>query len=209
MRRVYIYRGFERFWHWSQATLILLLIFTGFEIHGTFEFFGFAQAVAFHNTAAWLLMALIAFAVFWHVTTGEWRQYVPTRKFLREQVRYYVTGIFRDEPHPTKKTVLNKLNPLQKLAYLGLKILVIPVMVTSGLLYMYYKKLHASGWMPFDLGAVAWFHTLGAFALVAFTIAHVYLTTTGTTPLANIKAMIMGWEELPSGESSTDSTHDQ
>ncbi len=25
---------------------------------------------------------------------------------------------------------------------------------------------------------------------------HVYLTTTGSTPLADIKAMIMGWEEI-------------
>jgi hypothetical protein len=26
---------------------------------------------------------------------------------------------------------------------------------------------------------------------------HIYLTTTGHTPLANIKAMVGGWEEIP------------
>ena len=107
--------------------LILFLCLTGFEIHGTYEFFGFDQAGRYHGTAAFALIVLIAFAIFWHLTTGQWRQCIPTRRRLRAQVEYYLIGIFRDAPHPTKKTVLSKLNPLQKLVYLGLKILVIPV----------------------------------------------------------------------------------
>ncbi|MCB1173842.1 MAG: cytochrome b/b6 domain-containing protein [Leptospiraceae bacterium] len=195
-RKVYIYQGFERFWHWSQALLIIFLTFTGFEVHGTFVFFGFDHAVQFHNIAAYLFLGLIVFAIFWHLTTGEWRQYVPTTKMLQAQVRYYITGIFNDEPHPTKKDVLHKLNPLQKMAYLGLKILVIPVQATSGLLYIYYKELSLSGWMPFDLGTIAFVHTLGAFGLIAFVAGHIYLTTTGHTVLANTKAMVTGWEEI-------------
>ena len=37
---------------------------------------------------------------------------------------------------------------------------------------------------------------LGAFALLAFTIIHVYMTTTGHTPTSHIKAMITGWDEV-------------
>ena len=84
MRREYVYKGFERFWHWTQALLILFLALTGFEIHGSLAFFGFEQAVAYHQAAAAALMVLVAFAVFWHLTTGEWRQYLPTREKLRE-----------------------------------------------------------------------------------------------------------------------------
>jgi len=193
MRAVYIYRGFERFWHWTQAVLILLLGLTGFEIHGSFEFLGYRPAVATHNAAAIGFLVLIAFAIFWHFTTGEWRQYIPSRQMLRAQVEYYLTGIFRDAPHPTRKTQANKLNPLQKLVYLGLKILVIPVMALSGLLYMF---LGPAVLGPRGLAFVAVLHTAGAFFLVAFVVGHIYLTTTGQTPLSNLKAMLTGHEEL-------------
>jgi Ni,Fe-hydrogenase I cytochrome b subunit len=79
MRKVYIYKGFERFWHWTQASLILFLAATGFEVHGSFEIFGFEKAVQFHRVASWMLIGLIVFAIFWHITTGEWKQYIPTK----------------------------------------------------------------------------------------------------------------------------------
>ena len=139
MTREYVYKRFERFWHWMQALLIIFLGFTGFEIHGSIHFFGFEQAVKLHNVAAIAFLVLIIFAVFWHITTGEWRQYLPTRKNLRAQMEYYIFGIFRNAPHPTKKTVLSKLNPLQKIVYAGLKVIVIPLMVMSGLVYMFYR----------------------------------------------------------------------
>ena len=122
IKKVYIYKGYERFWHWTQALLILFLAITGFEIHGSFSLFGFEQAVNLHNKAAWALIILIIFTIFWHFTTGEWRQYLPTTQNLRAQVDYYITGIFRNAPHPIRKTVISKLNPLQRLVYLGLKI---------------------------------------------------------------------------------------
>jgi thiosulfate reductase cytochrome b subunit len=200
MKKEYIYRRFERFWHWLQAALILFLGVTGFEIHGTIRFFGYDQAVRYHNFASISFLVLIVFAIFWHFTTGEWKQYLPTLKNLRAQLEYYVFGIFRNAPHPTKKTVLSKLNPLQKLVYAGLKVLVIPVMVLTGLLYMFYRypqryevlSLNIDG-----LQVIATLHTIGAFLLVAFFIAHLYLITTGNTITSNLKAMITGYEELP------------
>lgn len=199
MKKALVYKGFERFWHWMQAALIFFLAFTGFEIHGSIEFFGFSNAVHYHNIAAKLFIILIVFAIFWHFTTGEWRQYLPTSKNLRAQIDYYLIGIFRNAPHPTKKTVLTKLNPLQKLTYLGLKLLVIPVMVTSGLLYMFYNypQMHVKG---APLTVIAYFHTAGAFLLVAFIIAHLYLITTGSTITSNLKAMITGYEDLEEHE---------
>lgn len=199
MKKQLVYKRFNRFWHWMQAGLIFFLALTGFEIHGSLSFFGFEHAVHYHSTAAALFIVLIVFAIFWHFTTGEWKQYLPTMSNLREQIAYYLDGIFRNAPHPTQKTVLSKLNPLQRLVYLALKILVIPVMVVSGLLYMFYRYPQRSGIESFQivsLGTVALIHTIGAFILISFVIVHLYLITTGHTLTSNLKAMVTGYEEL-------------
>jgi thiosulfate reductase cytochrome b subunit len=199
MKKQLVYKRFNRFWHWTQAALIFFLALTGFEIHGSISFFGFENAVRYHSHAAIAFMVLIVFAVFWHFTTGEWKQYLPTLENLREQIAYYLDGIFRNAPHPTRKTVLSKLNPLQRLVYLGLKMLVIPVMVVSGLLYMYYRYPQRYGIESikiFNLETVAVLHTIGAFALVSFVIVHIYLITTGHTLTSNLKAMVTGYENL-------------
>jgi thiosulfate reductase cytochrome b subunit len=88
-----------------------------------------------------------------------------------------------------------KHNPLQRIAYLGVLLLINPLIWGSGLLYLFWARLEA--YMPAWLGleSVALLHTLGAFLMLSFLIVHVYLTTTGHTPLAHIKAMISGWEE--------------
>lgn len=202
-KRVQIYTGFERFWHWTQAVLVLFLAFTGFEIHGSFHFFGFEEAVRYHNIAAYLLIALIVFAIFWHFTTGQWRQYVPTLENVRAQLEYYVFGIFRNAPHPTKKTVLSKLNPLQKITYFLLKVLLFPLTVISGLLYMFYRYPSRHGIEAINIESlrlIAIAHTLGAFLMVAFVVLHVYMTTTGETVLSNLRAMITGYEDLEEAE---------
>jgi thiosulfate reductase cytochrome b subunit len=199
LQKSYVYSGFERFCHWTQTTLILSLALTGFEIHGSFQMLGYRQAVALHNSASMALLILIVFGLFWRATTGEWRQYVPTRRFVRAQMEYYLHGIFQGAPHPTKKTVLSKMNPLQRLVYLGLKGLLIPVMILSGLLYMFYRLPQGSesGMLgATNLAVVALVHTAGAFILVAFVIGHIYLTTTGRTMFSNLKAMLTGYEEL-------------
>jgi len=198
-KKAYIYKAFERFWHWTQALLIFFLAATGFEIHGSLHFFGYKNAVMYHSAAAYAFITLILFAIFWHLTTGEWKQYLPTKQNIKAEINYYLFGIFRDAPHPTKKTVLSKLNPLQKLVYLGLKILVIPVMVVSGLLYMFYRYPQAGGIEGIrihSLEPIAVIHTAGAFLLVAFVVVHLYLITTGKTVTSNLKAMLTGYEEL-------------
>jgi thiosulfate reductase cytochrome b subunit len=198
-KKVYIYSAYERFWHWTQALLIFFLAFTGFEVHGVYSFFGYENAVVYHRVSAYIYIVLILFTIFWHFATGQWKQYIPTKKFIREQISYYITGIFKNAPHPTKKTVLSKLNPLQRLTYLGLKILVIPVVVTTGLLYIFYRYQTDLGMQAINISTleyVAVIHTAGAILLIAFIIAHIYLTTTGRTIFSNLNAMLTGYEEL-------------
>ncbi|MBF0255150.1 MAG: cytochrome b/b6 domain-containing protein [Gammaproteobacteria bacterium] len=195
-QRIYIFKRFERFWHWSQAALILFMLVTGFEVHGSYSLFGFAAAAEYHTTAAWALITLWIFAIFWHFTTGEWRQYIPTLDKALDMLRYYLSGIFTHAPHPFRQTQLRKHNPLQRLAYLLVKLIINPLLWISGLLYMFYGSWNDWGLGWLSLSWVAVLHTLGAFMMLIFLIAHVYLGTTGHTPGAHLKAMITGWEEV-------------
>ncbi|MCR4332538.1 MAG: hypothetical protein NUV34_07545, partial [Sulfuricaulis sp.] len=78
---------------------------------------------------------------------------------------------------------------------LGVKLLINPLIWVSGLLYLYYGSWGELGLSGLSLQWVALVHTAAAFLMLIFFIAHVYLSTTGQTPLAHIKAMITGWEE--------------
>ena len=219
MQRVYIYKRFERFWHWSQAMLIFFLALTGFEVHDSIHLFGYEHAVHYHRVASWMLLGLVGLSIFWHITTGEWRQYIPSFSKLSAQIRYYTVGMFKGEPHPTHKTARNKLNPLQAITYLGFKLVMAPLIIVTGLLYMFHRTIDANdmvviGDIPLDV--IAFLHTLGAYLILMFAIIHVYMTTTGSTPLSNIKSMITGYDDLEetSGESNSatipkDNSHEQ
>lgn len=194
--RIYIFKKFERFWHWSQAALIMFLMLTAFDIHGTYTIFGFEKAVFLHRTAAWTLVGLWIFAIFWHLTTGEWRQYIPTTKNVMAMVQYYALGIFKNAPHPHRQTQLTKHNPLQRLAYLVVLLLISPLIWITGWLYLFYDQWAAWGLGNLSLEWVATGHTIGAFLMLTFLIAHIYLITAGATLTSHLKAMITGWEEV-------------
>jgi thiosulfate reductase cytochrome b subunit len=197
-QRVYRFTRFERFWHWSQAALIITMLFTGFEIHGYLGGFNFEHALLIHEYAAWLLMTLWTFAVFWHFTTGAWKNYIPDLrpKSLWTVARYYAWGMFIGEHHPYHKEPFRKHNPLQRLAYLWLKLMINPLIWASGLLLLFFSY----GWirlspLGLQLDWVALTHTAAAYMMLLFFILHVYLGTTAHPPTAYIKAMITGWED--------------
>lgn len=194
--RIYVFPLFERFWHWAQAILIMLLLATGFEVHGTYRLLGFERAADTHTVVAWTLVGLWVFAIFWHFTTGEWKQYIPTLQKVDAMIKYYVYGIFTNAPHPFRLTRLHKHNPLQRLAYLGVMTFIGPLLWVTGWLYLFYGDWAAWGWERYlSLEWVSFFHTAGAFMMLLFLIVHVYLITTGHTVFGHLKAMITGWEE--------------
>ena len=197
MSRVYLYSRFLRLWHWGQSLLILFLLLTGFEIHGNYRLFGFEQATEWHRLAAWSLLGLWAFAWFWHITTGEWRQYIPSPwARVLAMLRYYAFGIFVGQPHPFHKERWQRHNPLQRMAYLALHVLISPLIWISGLLYISYDEWSSMGLESLNLTWVAFLHTAGAFLMLTFLIVHLYLAlTTSERPFSNLKGMLSGYEE--------------
>ena len=198
MVRIELFTKFERIWHWLQMVLIFSLLVTGMEVHGLYKLFGFGKAVVFHNFIGITWCILVVFIIFWMFITGQWKQYIPTTKNLFRVVQYYIFGIFKGEEPPVKQSKESKHNPLQRMTYLTLVSFVLPTQLFTGLLYWAYNDWSRWGLPEFlELRFVAMAHLLLAIYLIHFIIVHVYMTTTGHTPTAHIKAMFTGYEEVP------------
>jgi thiosulfate reductase cytochrome b subunit len=195
-RIVKVFDGFERFWHWTQMALIFSLVFTGFGIHGFHQLASFDNMVFIHASAAIALIILWIFAIFWHLTTGTWRHYLPTTDGLWRVARYYAFDIFKGEDHPFRKHYWRKHNPLQALTYLGLKLFLFPAIWISGLIYLSYGLWSDGPLTNHTLQGVAYVHVAAAFGIVVFIIAHIYLLTTGHSFIEHVKPMITGFDEV-------------
>jgi thiosulfate reductase cytochrome b subunit len=201
-KEVYMYSVYERLWHWLQTFVIMLLLFTGLIIHkpDTFGIFSFEYVVPVHNIMAAILAVNAALALFYHLASGEIKQYIPRPYGFFDmaitQAMYYLRGIFKGEEHPYEKTPDKKLNPLQQATYFGLLNVLLPLIGLTGVLMW-----GAQRWpnLSVSLGGliyIAPIHTMIAWLFASFVVLHVYLTTTGYKPLTGIQAMMMGWEQI-------------
>jgi thiosulfate reductase cytochrome b subunit len=188
-----------------------LLLFTGLIIHkpDTFSLFTFTGVVIVHNALALLLAINAALSLFYHLASGEIKQYIPRpRGFFDQmitQAQYYIGGIFKGDEHPFEKTVHKKLNPLQQITYFGILNVLLPLQGLTGILIWGVQRWPNISESLNGLPFLAPLHTLVAWLFASFIVAHVYLTTTGHTPTAGIQAMMMGWEdvEVPESEGET------
>ncbi len=201
-KQVYMYTAYERIWHWLQALAIIGLIFTGLIIHSpsVFGVLSFSYAIYLHNVLALILLVNAFLSAFYHFASGKIKMFLPEPEgFFSQaidQMLYYLSGIFKGAPHPFEKTHDKKLNPLQKLTYLVILNILLPVQIITGILIW-----GAQHWptIAAKLGGLLFlvpFHSLVAWFFAAFLILHIYLTTTGHTATSSIKAMISGWEEI-------------
>jgi thiosulfate reductase cytochrome b subunit len=197
-----MYEAYERFWHWLQTVAIVILLLTGLVIHrpDLFGAFSFRNMVIVHNVLAALLAINAVISILWHVISGEIQQYIPhPYGFIDQmiaQVKYYIQGIFKHEPHPFHKSKQRKFNPLQMVTYVGLLGVLLPLQGLTGMMMWLVQKIPAIqnwfGGLPF----LAPMHTLMAWLFASFIVGHVYLTTTGATPLEAMRGMITGYEEV-------------
>ncbi|MBI5960713.1 MAG: cytochrome b/b6 domain-containing protein [Chloroflexi bacterium] len=203
LRREYMYSLYERQWHWLQTAVIMLLILTGLIIHkpDLFGAFSFSGVVLVHNILAAILVINAGLALFYHLASGQIRQFLPEpHGFFGQsfaQAIYYARGIFNGDPHPMQKTPDRKMNPLQQLTYLAILNILLPGQIITGAMMWgaqtWPDLADQLGGLPF----LAPLHTLIAWTFATFIVAHVYLTTTaGHTPAAGIQSMITGWDHI-------------
>ncbi|MBM4422718.1 MAG: hypothetical protein FJ030_04915 [Chloroflexi bacterium] len=210
VKRVYMYSVYERFWHWLQTSAILLLILTGLIIHrpDMFGALSFPFIVVVHNVLAVILVVNAALSLFYHLVSGEIRQYIPHPYGFFDQAiaqaGYYLRGIFKREPHPFEKTPQKKLNPLQQVTYFGILNVLLPLQIITGAMMWGVQSFpQITAWFG-GLPFLAPFHSFVAWSFAAFIIAHVYLTTTGHEPAAAMKAMMLGWDEVEDHSAQAD-----
>ncbi len=201
-KHVYMYEAYERFWHWLQTIAIVVLLMTGLVIHrpDLFSAFSFRNIVTIHNVLATLLAINALISILWHLISGEIQQYIPhPYGFIDQmiaQAKYYIQGVFKHEPHPFHKSKERKFNPLQMVTYIGLLGVLLPLQGITGMMMWLVQKIPTIqtwfGGLPF----LAPMHTLMAWLFASFIVGHVYLTTTGATPLEAMRGMVTGYEEV-------------
>jgi thiosulfate reductase cytochrome b subunit len=200
--RIYMYESYRRFWHWLQTSSIIILLFTGLIIHrpDIFGVFSFRGVVTVHNVIAAILVINAVLSIFYHVATERMREYIPhPYGFFDDaiiQAKYYISGIFKGDGHPFEKRPDSRMNPIQKVTYFGILNVLLPLQILTGALMWSVQRFpeftNALGGLPF----LAPFHSLVAWTFGTFIIVHVYMTTTGATPLEAMRAMVTGYEDV-------------
>lgn len=196
--KIYLHPLFERIWHWFQALCIIMLIITGIMIHWPEVFPGwFEWSVSVHNWFGWALVISWVAWLLYAIFSGRISHYFPKKGEipggLIKQAKFYGYGIFKHEPHPYAPTEDNKFNPLQKIAYLKFQLLILPLLLISGLVYMYPETFSGVVRVLGGLWVVATIHFVLGALFAAFLVAHLYLATTGETVSENFKAMLSGY----------------
>ncbi|HEX6268981.1 MAG TPA: cytochrome b/b6 domain-containing protein, partial [Anaerolineales bacterium] len=200
--RIFMYQAYERFWHWLQTVTIIILLFTGLIIHrpDLFGVFSFNGVVVVHNVIAAVLAVNAILALFYHISTETIRRYIPhPHGFFDDTFRqlvYYTKGIFEGGRHPFEKTPGKRLNPLQQATYFMILHVLMPLQGLTGILMWGVQKWPSAANLFGGLPFLAPFHSLVAWTFASFIIAHVYLTTTGATPLEAMRGMVTGYEEV-------------
>ncbi len=213
MKKIYLYPIWLRFWHWLNALLFIVLIVSGLSLHFSdpnSAFINFRWAMVSHNISGIFLSFNYALFFVLSLLTGNIKHYIPKIKgFVKRmllQARYYLLGIFINEPHPFNTSKENKFNPMQQVAYLGVMFLLMPAIVISGWLLMFPETAPNQ---IFGMGGVwpmALFHSVVGFFLSLFLVGHLYLATTGSTVGELFKSMITGWHLEHEEEHNTQPT---
>jgi len=196
--KILLHPFIERLWHWFQALCIVMLIITGIMLHWPEKFGGwFNWAVSIHNWFGWA--AVVAFLVwlFYNLGTKRIKHYIPKKGDIPGrmivQAKFYGFGIFMHEPHPYAPSEDDKFNPLQKIAYLQFQVMLLPILLITGLLYMYPETFGGIIRAMGGLTVLATVHYILGALFAAFLVAHLYLATTGETIGENFKAIIFGY----------------
>jgi len=210
MKKIYLHPIPVRLWHWINVICFILLIITGIQLRYSdyIRLFSFETAVDIHSWTGFILIASYAIWFFYYLFTLKIRIYIPTLnpiKFTKEcitQALFYGYGIFVGNPNPHHPTPDNKFNPMQKVTYLMIMALLIPVQIITGLLLWDPKLFSNFVNLLGGIRIVDTIHVILFMFFAAFIFGHVYLATLGRTPLAHIKAMFTGYEEEEEKEHS-------
>ncbi len=200
--RIYLYPIWVRLWHFFNAVLCLLLIISGLCMQyacAEVRLIRFDIAVSMHNITGILLS--VSYIVF---VIGNWRtkngKYYRAKvkglfKKLNKQFMYYTIGIFKNAEKPFPVTKKRKFNPMQKVSYILVMYVLMPVIFITGWALLFPEMVIHNIWGFSGLHLTGMLHIVVGFFISIFMLIHIYFCTIGTTSISNYKAMINGWHE--------------
>lgn len=200
--KMYLYPKWIRIWHLLNALLFLILILTGISMQYSNPdgpFIDFELSVNLHNICGVALTVFYLLFLGGNFFSANKRHYKLEKEDLKsrfqKQLKYYTGGIFKNEgaPFPIKEE--NKFNPLQKVTYVLVMYICMPLILITGWAMLFPeatvdKIFGASGLFLTDI-----FHIILGFFLSVFMVVHIYFATISHTPGGNFKAMVTGWHE--------------
>ncbi len=198
--KIKVYSLPDRIWHWVHGISIFLLVITSLVVHmpDKFHFMSYRAAVKAHTVFGFIVIFDYFFWLLHMFLYGYIRHYTVNSEDIegiKAQIRYYTYGIFKGEKNPFTPTEEKRLNPLQRISYLGLMFILLPIQIITG--FLLWSPIKNSGIIDSlgGLRTIAAIHSFFAYVFIAFLIGHLYLATTGVTVFADYKAMITGWAE--------------
>lgn len=200
MEKIYLYPGWLRLWHVVNALLFILLILSGISLHFAADnelLVSFEIAVLTHNISGIVLTLNYLFFFVMNLISGNYKYYIPKFKNLPKkiliQAKYYLVGIFDQEPHPFSVSKESKFNPMQQLGYVSVMFLLVPIIIISGWALLFPEKAPENFFGFGGVWPMAITHTLVGFALIIFMVVHIYLGTTGHTAGELFRTILNGW----------------
>jgi thiosulfate reductase cytochrome b subunit len=189
-----------RIWHGINAICILTLIATGISMYYVDPgrpLIDFAWSVKIHNITGVILSFSYFIFFIGNIVTGNRKYYrMPLKGIgqrLYKQGMYYALGMFKGEKKPYPITHDRKFNPLQKLFYVIIMYVGVPLVIISGWGLLFPESVikalfGVSGILITDL-----IHVAMGFFISLFLVIHIYVSTIGHTRSANFISIINGY----------------
>lgn len=203
MKRIHLHALPLRLWHWANALIVIILLITGFSVRmtGLPALRPHDPVLVIHTYAGWAMTALY---LIWFAYSLASRHIVRnysltglTARKIMHQTRFYLYGIFTGEENPFRASAQDTFNPLQRITYTVLMFLFVPVIILTGLTFADIAILRHYVLLWKIAGIANALHVLVSYIFALFLIVHVYMATLGPTPFSHIRAMIIGYEEVP------------
>ena len=153
-------------------------------------FFWLAGGRRWHFFFGWLFVLNGLLYFVYNLLSGHMRKFLftPRDAVKAPAMIFYYLRLRRESPQD------GEYNPLQKMAYTGVFVILTPLVLLSGMAMSPQLDV-AFHWMPAMFGgrqAARTVHFLLAFGFVSFTFGHVFMVLT-TGVLNNVRSMVTGW----------------
>ena len=197
--KIYFYPVWLRIWHAINALGILILILTGISMQSDMDssVIGFSMTIDLHNIAG--VVVFLSYFVFFigNIVTNNRRFYLIKMKgFFKRPIKqgmYYMWGMFHGEKYPFPLSEKRKFNPLQKIFYVLVMYMAVPVVIVTGLALLFPELIIDNVYGISGVFMTAILHSAMGFFISIFLMIHLYIASVGKSPLENYKSMLTGW----------------